>query len=62
MEDKIVIRRRCELCGVRLAVGLVEDNKLHCYCPLCGVCVTFTATYSAEEEAKTYDKPTKNYC
>ena len=56
------LRRRCDHCGTRLAVGLVDNNKLHCYCPQCGQCVTFTAYDNpATEEAKEYDKPSKYY-
>jgi len=56
------IGRRCDFCGVKLAVGLVESDKLHCYCPQCGTCVTFISKDKlATEEAKEFEKPSKYY-
>ena len=56
------LRRRCEVCGTRLAVGLVEDNKLHCYCPKCGQCVTFTSKGTiTKQEVEEFETPSKHY-
>ena len=56
------VRRRCDHCGVHLAVGLIENNSLHCYCPQCGLCVTFKfEDETVGEVERKYKTPSKYY-